>query len=429
LAGLSAAYHLESDYEVYESESKAGGVCSSNNNGDFIFDIGIHVLHTKNHYVLNLLNKLMGNNLAVQERRAKIFSNGVYTKYPFQVHTYGLPSKIVETCVTEFIKAKSSKTNIAPNNYFEWVIKNFGKGFAENFMLPYSRKMWCCDPVELTLDWMDVRIPQPTVEEVVEGASGKSEKEFGVNAQFQYPIFGGSQAIIDAFASKIKPIKFNKKVVKICLKNKEIWFKDGEKISYDKVISTIPLPELVDLIDECPIRVKQAANDLKFVSDTIVNLGVNQEKLSDDHWIYFPEEKYPFLRISFPKNLSKNTVPKDKSSVQAEIFHSPNSKISSRRIMEESVGSLIDLGIIKTKESVVYKDIIDIKYAYITYDCNRKRNVKLIHNFLRKNSIYPCGRFGQWQYLWMDDAILDGKKIAQKLETKSKKNAFKKIIN
>jgi protoporphyrinogen oxidase len=371
------------------------------------------VVHTKNEYVLNLLNKLMGNNLAVQERKARILSNDIYTKYPFQVHTYGLPSKIVEACVTEFIKAKSSKSNIKPQNYHEWVIKNFGKGFAEHFMLPYSRKMWCCDPAELTLDWMDVRIPKPTVEEVIEGASGKSEKEFGVNAQFRYPSYGGNQAITDAFASKIKPIKFNKKAVKICLKNREIWFKDGEKIPYDKVISTIPLPELVNLIDECPSRVKQAAKDLKFVSDTIVNIGVDQENLSDDHWIYFPEKKYPFLRISFPKNLSKNTVPKGKSSIQAEIFHSPNSKIMSRNLMEETIRSLIDLGIIKTKESVVYKDTIDIKYAYVTYDRNRKSNVKLIQNFLRKNSIYPCGRFGVWQYLWMDDAIINGKETAQ----------------
>ena len=38
-----------------------------------------------------------------------------------------------------------------------------------------------------------------------------------------------------------------------------------------------------------------------------------------------------------------------------------------------------------------------------------------IHNFLRKNNVFPCGRFGEWEYFNMDHAINSGKKTAEEI--------------
>lgn len=53
----------------------------------------------------------------------------------------------------------------------------------------------------------------------------------------------------------------------------------------------------------------------------------------------------------------------------------------------------------------------------MSYTQNRKQNIKIIHNFLKKNDIYPAGRFEAWEYLWMDQAILSGKNVASEVNT------------
>lgn len=42
LAGLSSAYHLDADYEIYEKESEVGGLCRSRSVNGFVFDYAVH---------------------------------------------------------------------------------------------------------------------------------------------------------------------------------------------------------------------------------------------------------------------------------------------------------------------------------------------------------------------------------------------------
>ena len=51
LSGLSACIH--GDGIIYEKTNTIGGHAKSSYKDGFIFDEGIHVLHTKNKYVLN----------------------------------------------------------------------------------------------------------------------------------------------------------------------------------------------------------------------------------------------------------------------------------------------------------------------------------------------------------------------------------------
>ena len=62
-----------------------------------------------------------------------------------------------------------------------------------------------------------------------------------------------------------------------------------------------------------------------------------------------------------------------------------------------------------------------MEYGYVLYDFNRKKSLKIIHKFLGDNGIYCCGRFGEWAYLWSDQALISGKKIADRLVGKLKK--------
>lgn len=413
LAGLSAAYH--GGGILYEKTGEVGGNCISPEIDGYTFDLGIHVLHTKNEYVLKLLQHRLNLELKEDERSAWIYSFDKLTRYPFQANTFGLPIPIVKECLISFIEAyhkRNGNKDVHYENYEEWIYTTFGKGTAEYFMIPYSEKFWTVPPKEMTVDWLDVRIPMPTLEEVVEGALTDQKKGFGPNAKFKYPLTKGISAIPESFYKNGLKVLFNKEAIAIDINKKEAKFSDGTTVKYSVLISTIPLPELIKLMT-VPDEIKVAASRLKHNSILCVNLGIDRDNINDSHWVYYPSKEYSFFRISFLKNFSTYMTPKRKSSITAEISYSKDNEIQKDKIVEKVINDLVKANVLNKKDRIELKDIRDVKYGYVIYDHNRKQSVEKIKEFLRCNNIIVAGRYGSWEYQWMDDAILDGKRAAE----------------
>ena len=413
LAGLSAGYH--SNGTIFEEKSNVGGHARSSYKNGFIFDEGIHVLHTKNEYVLNLIEEINAD-LDIRDRNAWIFSHGAMTRFPFQANTYGLPLNIVKDCLIGFIKNDFiDKKKI--KNYEDWIHYMFGNGIAKHFLVPYSQKFWGVDAKELTTDWVSVRHPKPTIDEVLTGALQEQKKGFGINAVYRYPKQGGFGNIAKCLANKCNGrIKTNMEVTNIDPYKKEIEFNSEEIIGYENVISTLPLPDLIKILpDDVPIDVKDATGRLKTNSMFVVNIGINREKITDKNWIYYLDKKYSFVRLSFPSNQSDHVSPPGTSSISAEIAygHSNPLPVSKEKLADRVIDELISLNILKNVDEIVYLDTIDIKYAYVIFDKERKPAVQKIHKYLKTIGIIPCGRYGIWAYLWSDEAILSGKKAVE----------------
>ena len=47
----------------------------------------------------------------------------------------------------------------------------------------------------------------------------------------------------------------------------------------------------------------------------------------------------------------------------------------------------------------------------------REKNITKIHNTLKLENIHSIGRYGQWKYSSMQEAVLDGKQVVEKLIT------------
>lgn len=413
LAGLSAAYH--GGGRVYEKSDIVGGACISPHIDGYTFDLGIHVLHTKNQYVLKLLQQDLGLTLDQQTRAAQVYSFNTLTRYPFQANTFGLPIPIAKECLTSFIEVwckRKDRDNQVFANYEDWIKATFGTGTARHFMIPYSQKFWTVPPKQMTTDWMDVRIPVPTLDEVVEGALTDQKRGFGPNAAFRYPPAHGFAAIPNGFVKSGVTVNLNKEAIRIDLSKKQVEFSNGIIDKYDVLISTIPIPELVRLLD-APQEIISAAKQLRYNSIMCVNLGINREKITNSHWIYYPEKKYCFFRISFLMNFARSMAPAGKSSISAEVAYSPNHPIDKDKIAKTVIKNLIEAKVLRAQDKIELVDLRDIKYAYVIYDHNRKENLSRIKNFFKKYSVILAGRYGSWEYQWTDDAILDGKKATE----------------
>ncbi|MBL7081160.1 MAG: FAD-dependent oxidoreductase [Candidatus Omnitrophica bacterium] len=416
LAGLSTAWHLQRkgyDCQIFEKESETGGLCRSKKINGFTFDYDGHLLHFKHNYTLQLIKDLLGENIIRHRRSAWIYSFGRFSHYPFQANLYGLPKSIVKDCLLEFIKTNRNGCKIKESTSFRyWIDKTFGKGIANHFMIPYNTKFWTVPLADLTCEWIDGFIPIPTLSQILEGTIKESRQNLGYNASFWYPERGINE-VSRVFTKEIKNIYPRCCVNEINLNKKEIRLNGKQKEKFDFLISTIPLPEMLYLLRKLPRNIAISFKNLRWNSIFNLNLGIEKKLNHCRHWVYFPEKDFCFFRVGFPSNFSSLLAPADKSSIYVEISYSGGKPIDKNNIVLRIKEDLKKAGIITPDDQVCLEDTNDIKYAYPIYDHNYRQSREKILKFLIQNNIIPCGRYGSWRYMSMEDVILDGKNIAK----------------
>lgn len=413
LAGLSAGYHLH-EYEpaVFEKESAIGGLCRSFSQDGFTFDCTGHLIHLKNAYTKELIANLLPDAFQPHERLAAIYSNSVTTPYPFQANTYGLPPQVIKDCVMGFVESLHANGNARPANFYDWVVQTFGTGIARHFMLPYNEKFWKQDLRGITSDWVSWSIPKPTLEEVVNGALGLTNKGMGYNPKFIYPRNGGIDCLPQALARNIRKVYTQRVVEYIEPRKKYIRFNDGNEERYDVLISTLPLPVAFRILKDTPDFLVEDAEQLRAISVLNINIGIDRPRVSDQHWIYFPEEQFVFSRVGFPMNFSKSVAPEGTSSIYIEITHQPGQAMNIEQAYERSLTDLRKAGILRVGDRILTRHVLDIGFAYVVFDEHRQRHLQTLLSYLESRDIYSAGRYGLWDYYSMEDSILSGKKAA-----------------
>jgi|GEM_PF-111651 UDP-galactopyranose mutase len=416
LAGLSTAYHLRRDYELFERTDQVGKLCSSKNIDGFILDHGPHLFFSKDKYVVALMKKLLKGNMLVRLNKPGQYAFGHYIPYPYTANLRSLPGKVIEECINGFREAGQTRKNMPkPKNYEEWCYYYYGKGFANHFMLPYARNYWTVEPKTLTLEWIGNKIYLPTLKQVIEGSKAHSKKNYYYYSRYIYPKHNGAGALSNAFLDYIKNPQTGKEAVEIDISNRLIKFSDGTHTKYNCIVSTLSVPVLTSLIKQAPEDVIDAANKLINTSVICVLIGLDKPEVSKYSWIYFNEKNIIFFRLSFPNHFSPYTCPKGTSSIWAEIAYSNFKKINRGTVVKNVIRDLKKLSIIKPNDRIITTGYVDLRNAYVIYDKNRMDNIAKIHDFLEKNKIYSCGRFAEWAYMWTHDVILSSRRLAEKL--------------
>lgn len=415
LAGLSTAIHLPVPHmaTVFEQDHKPGGLATSDVQQGATFDHGVHVLHTKDEELLTFFEEMAGF-MPTQRQKARIFSHNVYTKFPFQANTYGLPIDVVKDCLLEFIQVVYEGQQSGPfTNYREWMYAVYGRGICDHFMVPYSRKMWTVEPEELNTEWMAPRFARPSLDEVIEGALHEQPKEFGANARFRYPESGGAEHISRSLARRVTDLRLGHRLVELDTDRLVARFANGETSHYDAVVATIPLPVLVKALRPVPPKeVLTAAASLRWLSIFTINWLIDREHVSDDHWAYYLDDSFPFFRLNFPGNIGTGNVPPGMSAIQCEISHTPQKPIDPSSIVEQCTEALWHTGLLRDRDRVQVTGQRDLRFAYVLFTHGRGDHVAAIHDYLRRHNIVPAGRFGEWGYLWMHDAVASGMRAA-----------------
>jgi UDP-galactopyranose mutase len=321
-------------------------------------------------------------------------------------------------CVWDFLNRQKEPE---PTNYQEWMYRALGRSFADTFLIPYSEKFWSVHPSEMTFEWTGGKVPEPSLWQVFRGAILSKQTNVGANVDFRYPIISaGYGAIATAMKKKTAEINYKHKATTINTDKKSIVFENNKEITYSTLLSSIPLPELVRICPTAPDNVKEAVSKLRTNSIMVVNLGINRPKISDKHWVHFPEQDVSFFRISYPHNFADNVTPAGMSSITAEVSYSRDDPPNEEELIKQVIKDLIRVKALDADAPVVLKTTKDIPYAYCVYDKQREASLEVIHNWMQSVDILPIGRYGEWTYYWSDEAILSGKHAADKLQELSK---------
>lgn len=419
LTGLSAAYHLEKsnffDIAIYEKESRVGGLMRSEHCNGFTFDYTGHYLHINDQHFYDFIDEVATlNNFDNIQRNSAIYTNNTIVDYPFQMNLYGLPTQVIYECLDGYIHRTTSRKKA--NTFYDWVLKYFGKGFGNHFFFPYNSKLLAYPVKKIHPSWTGRFVPQTSLLNILKGALEKNpHAKIGYNSAFHYPKQGGIEFFIKKLTQKINsPIHLEHKVERIDPQKKVITFTNGQAISYNILITTIPLNNTLSMLTNSSSRpLNNLASHLLCNSVINFNLGFSTQDIGPYHWLYFPEKHYQFYRLGFWNNISKALVAPQCSGIYGELSYQPqqHSRASMQKRVDLAIKqTLAYLGL--TPNNIQASLILDITHGYVTYDAWREKNIARLITTLQNKGLYSTGRFGAWKYSSMQEAYIDGKDVA-----------------
>ena len=420
MAGFGAAHRLHAagvTPVMYDKNGHHGGhTASFRHDSGFLFDIGPHISFTKDTRIQELFSDSVDQQYQALQIDLKNYWRGYWPKHPVQLHLNGLPDDVIVKVIADFVEERNAPERPI-KNYADWLLASFGRTFSELFPMTYTRKYHLTTAENMSTDWLGPRIYRPSLEEVLHGALSPTAPQKHYITHFRYPNFGGFVRYLTKFLP-LGNLKLDHELVSIDPGAMRVGFSNGATAEYESLISSVPLPDLIRLICGAPQDVVEASQRLACSTCVLVNIGVNREDLSDATMIYFYDEDICFTRLSFPHMLSSTNAPAGMGSIQAEVYFSEKYKPltgSPSDWIEPVIADLRRCGLLRESDTVVFKDAMLVKYANIIFDLERAKALETVHGYLDEIGIRYCGRFGDWGYLWTDEAFKSGENAAQKV--------------
>lgn len=394
-AGLSFGNLLKNDgvtsFLVLEKEDIAGGLCRSEMVDEYPLDIGGgHFLDAGNERVNNFLFSYMPRTeWNLFERISLIYIYNMYISHPIEANVWQFPADIQKVYLESISQAGCNQGKEMPAKFVDWIFWKLGDKVAEDYMLPYNRKMFAEDLNSLGTYWLE-KLPNVSFEETIR--SCKEHKSYGKepgHTQFYYPKKEGYGEVWKRMAENIDGhVIYQKNIDVMDLDKRYVVSSDGETYAADNIITTIPW-KAFKLIKGMPVQTVNQIRRLKH-SSIEVRYFVNDIK-SNAHWIYYPDEYLPYHRCL----LRKNFMPGGRgywTETRKERV-APYEKRDGFRYMNE--------------------------YAYPLNTLDKPQIMHaLIHNAECKN-VYPLGRWGEHMHYNSDVVVERAMELFERLEGKA----------
>ena len=434
LTGLSAGYVLTRAgirAKVIEADAAVGGLSKTIYHNGFRFDLGGHRFFTTDEKLNRFVHDLMQDELITVSRSSKIFMRDTFFDYPLRPANafFGLGILTSLSIVADFgiEKCRGFFRQKDSVSLEDWVIRNFGRTMFDIYFKVYSEKVWGIDCSRISAEWVDRRINGLSLGKALKNAffraSGK--KIPTLVDKFFYPELGigriserlrdGIEVCNDVLLdTRVEAIHHDhNKINGIMVRHQG----QADLITGTQFISSLPLTHVVNMFSPAPPQhILDAASRLRFRDLVVVAVMVDKKRVTDQTWIYIPEEKIPFGRIHEPTNWSEKMAPEGKTLLVIEYFSFKGDRIWSdtdSHLVETTVKHLEKLGFLKSRD-VCDSLVVRVPKAYPLFEVGYRELCEELYAYLGQfRNLHVVGRSGMFRYYNMDHAIESGIKAAE----------------
>ena len=396
-----AMFSGHQDYLILEKDKEIGGYCRTTKRNGFVWDYSGHFFHFQDPAIKEIILEGMDMGkmvTVVKETRIKYKDRLV--GYPFQKNIHQLDKEELLDCLFDLFTVTKDEYE----NFQEMLYVKFGKSIAEKFLIPYNEKLYACDLNTLDKNAMGRFFPYANKEEII--CNFRQSNNNSYNESFVYPQGGAIEYVNSVYRHIDKSkVRLMSELKYIALDKHEVELKDGTKIKYDNLISTIPFNQL---LDKAGIKYDKSI----YTWNQVLCLNLGFDKKGEDksnHWLYFPEKKYCFYRVGFYDNI----LGQDRMSLYIEIGFNNTVKINPNEWIGPVLRDL-ELAGIKSKEQTLidYESII-MNPAYVHINNRSIADVNEKKATLAKCNVYSIGRYGSWCYCSIEDNIKEALILAK----------------
>lgn len=410
ISGLGASYSLRKrgiPVTVLEQRTTYGGLCDNFVIDGFRFDRFVHFSFTANEIVKSLFIESSPDMIKHIPNPYNIYKKR-WIKHPAQNNLYPLSEKEKQIIIEDFSNRPSFINIENISNYEEWLRLQYGNYFAEHFPIVYTRKYWMCEANYLETKWIGGRLYQPSLEEVIQGCNSENTPITYYAKEMRYPRKGGYKTFLKVLAEN-QDIRYNSRIIEISPLEKTVRTADGAEFKYNRLISSLPLPEVLKMIKNVPEEVTKEGRLLKCTCGYQISVGLSTKNIPPYLWWYIYDEDILPARVYSPSLKSPDNAPEGCSSLQMEIYCEQNA-YTNEELINRSVGKLVESGVIK-EEDILFTDVRFEEYANVIFDHNIYKARKIVRDYLSSIGIETIGRFGEWDYLWSDQSLMSGREI------------------
>ncbi|MCK4643701.1 NAD(P)-binding protein [bacterium] len=432
LAGISAAKSLHETtlfdmITLLEKNPYIGGSAHSFSFDGLLFDTGPHRFHTHSKELKSeIISLFRESELVLKKKSSSIFFREKILNYPIEMSDvlFKLPLTDSVSSLSSYLSSKirNGFRQQEPANFEEYIISNFGRKLYNIYFRPYTEKMWHMPAKDISSLWATERIPLAsfsklllkTVVSLFKRRFKESHPHSPYETLFLYPENGIemiSQRLIPGGIELLKGFE-----VKSAVNNGDrlTAVSNGDMIvEGDLFIFTNPLPQTARMC------LNTDAADLKYLPIHMFFIPIETARISRNHWIYFPDTKDVFYRVSEMKNFT-NTYPENRTSLIVEVGELHNDSVD--ETFELIIKQLSEKGLLQARH--IRKGNFKyhfLKNGYPIYKKGFEAKREMMYSKLGHiKNVGIAGRQGLFSYLNMDAAILSGRRTAENLLTELK---------
>ncbi len=427
LAGLSTASVLGGNCVVLERESRPGGLARSECIEGHWFDHVLHLLHFQDSESEAELMSLLDGEFVSCPPEAWVETSAGITRYPIQMNLGSLDREAAVACIRDLAEACYKPAPRRPENLHEALLRTFGQSLCDLFMFPFNRKLWQ-HPLESLDPGVSWTTTVPRFEEAVRGALSPGEGFKPYNQRGWYPVPPseevprGMERLSRRIAGDVQNIRCDTTVTGVDLAGRAVSVKTARGgcgvVRYRKgLVSSLPLPQLVSMIGNCPTEIARSAGRLAWNRVYSLMLPVKgPEFRGGGHWRYYPDENLCFTRLINMKSFDPHMCPGGGQSLLVEIPERADRPVRPfASVRERALHDLGKTGVLSAGHTVLEGGMKVIDPAYVIFTPETGGILEEVFDYLRSNRVESVGRYGRWEYSSMAQVIRDGLALGRSL--------------